>query len=455
MKSAFEEIRLDEYSSATEAAQLGLLLTNKVEEHGHLRDATIGYAFRDDELRRRGKVTVAEAILVERILQSEKRYGRIVKWALLHHILKVETLPDFLILIDRNIWEGMDPEAKLALIDHELCFPGDVEVTGPGVKASSVRRYAGKMVRIETAAGHLLTGTPNHPILTERGWVPLEHLREGDHVVSSRSAERVAVAMSPDEYQVPAAIEKVARACSVRLGGVPEAAHDLNADAAERQIDVVAADGGLLPRVKAPIGKHRPEKDFIRRDGVELRLSRLRHLLDGLFAMMLPAPHLVSASESDGAGGLLLRSGEARLLRSAQAARFDTVLGQDAADDKSADSEGFLQRILGSSPQIALDKIVSVLHIPSFDGHVYNLETTQHWYAANGIIAHNCHCGYQTEDDGETPKLTEDGRYRWTIRGHDVEEFCGVVQRNGLWNEQLAAMARVIIENLSANAEAV
>jgi hypothetical protein len=186
MKTAFDDIRLDEYSVASDAAQLGLLLTNRVEEHAHLQDANIGYVFRDDELRRRGKVIAAEAILVERILQSEKRYGRIVKWALLHHILKVEELPDFLVLIDRNIWSGMEPDAKLALIDHELS-----------------------------------------------------------------------------------------------------------------------------------------------------------------------------------------------------------------------------------------------------------------------------HCFFQTEDDGETPKLTEDGRYRWTIRGHDVEEFCGVVARNGLWNEDLRNMARVIVENLSASAEAV
>lgn len=120
MKTAFDEIRLEEYSPAFEAAQLGMLLINRIEEHSHLRDASVGYAFRDDELRRQGRTIYAEAILVERILQSEKRYGRIVRWALLHHILKVEALPDFLVLIDRNIWEGMDPESKLALIDHEL-----------------------------------------------------------------------------------------------------------------------------------------------------------------------------------------------------------------------------------------------------------------------------------------------------------------------------------------------
>lgn len=117
--SAFDEIREDEYSEAHEAAQLGLLLVNKIEEHGHLRDAAIGYVFRDDALNRRGKVIAAEAIFVERILQSDKRYARLVKWAFLR-ILHTETLPDFIVLIDRNIWAGMSPDEKLALVDHEL-----------------------------------------------------------------------------------------------------------------------------------------------------------------------------------------------------------------------------------------------------------------------------------------------------------------------------------------------
>lgn len=119
MTSAFDEIRADEYSVASEAAQLGMLLINKVEEHAHLQAATVGYVFRDDELRRHGKVIAAECILVERILQADKRWSRLVKWALLR-IMDQPELPDFLVLIDRNLWAGYGPEEKLALIDHEI-----------------------------------------------------------------------------------------------------------------------------------------------------------------------------------------------------------------------------------------------------------------------------------------------------------------------------------------------
>lgn len=119
MKLAFDEIRPDEYSVAHEAAQLGMLLVNKVEEHEHLQSASIVYVFRDDELRRQGRVVDAEAVMVDRILQSDKRWSRLVKWAILR-ITEATELPDFVILIDRNIWSGMDAESKLALIDHEL-----------------------------------------------------------------------------------------------------------------------------------------------------------------------------------------------------------------------------------------------------------------------------------------------------------------------------------------------
>lgn len=119
VKLAFNEIRADEYSEAKEARELGEMLIERVEAHVHLQMATVGYVFRDDELRRRGDVVVAEAILVERILQSEKRYARIVKWAILR-ILGIDDLPTFLVLIDRNIWEGYSIEEKVALVDHEL-----------------------------------------------------------------------------------------------------------------------------------------------------------------------------------------------------------------------------------------------------------------------------------------------------------------------------------------------
>lgn len=116
--TAFDEIHEDEYSEAHEAARIGLFLVNTVPAHAHLHEATIGYLFRDEEIRRGGKVTWASTHLSGLQGASAKYWGRFIEWSL-YRIFGFE--PDFVILIDRNIWGGLTPAQKLALIDHELC----------------------------------------------------------------------------------------------------------------------------------------------------------------------------------------------------------------------------------------------------------------------------------------------------------------------------------------------
>lgn len=60
-----------------------------------------------------------------------------------------------------------------------------------------------------------------------------------------------------------------------------------------------------------------------------------------------------------------------------------------------------------------------------------------------------CHAGQQIDPDTGMPKFTEFGEPKWCIRGHSIEEFHGVVQRHGPWNEHLAAFLRLGIEHLT------
>src|SRR3990167_2134573 len=120
---------------------------------------------------------------------------------------------DFVILLNHEAWNRADfTEAQMnALMDHELCFPAGTTIAGPKVDHAFARLYSGQLIKIRTASGYLLSGTPNHPVLTDRGWVPLALLDEGDYVMCCVDPERMAAAVDPDEYQVPADIEKVAR----------------------------------------------------------------------------------------------------------------------------------------------------------------------------------------------------------------------------------------------------
>lgn len=118
--SAFDEIRSDEYSEAVEARELGTRLIKSNERHAHLRDATVGYLFRDDEVRdHESKVVAGSAHLVSQLIAGAgaKYFGRFAKWALQKEL---GYLPDFLILIDSNLWSGYSDREKHHLINHEL-----------------------------------------------------------------------------------------------------------------------------------------------------------------------------------------------------------------------------------------------------------------------------------------------------------------------------------------------
>lgn len=53
------------------------------------------------------------------------------------------------------------------------------------------------------------------------------------------------------------------------------------------------------------------------------------------------------------------------------------------------------------------------------------------------------HCGQAMDEDGD-PKFTEDGDPVFTMRGHDVEEFVGVVRRYGAHSPALIEMAKAL-----------
>jgi len=122
MKSAFDEIRDDEYAESIEAQTIGSVLVDMVDAHEPLSAATIAFIFRDEEIRDKGKVVAASAHLPRLQGPAAKHWGRFMEWSLVRLLGCVQ--PDFVILIDRNLWEGLDLSQRVAIIDHELCHTG-------------------------------------------------------------------------------------------------------------------------------------------------------------------------------------------------------------------------------------------------------------------------------------------------------------------------------------------
>jgi len=101
-------------------------------------------------------------------------------------------------------------DARGVIPVHPNCLPGDALVSScGGIAGASKRWFDGNLVIIRTASGQQLSSTPNHPVLTERGWVPAHLLNVGDYVV--RNGRGDGKLFGNDEAQdVPARIEDVA-----------------------------------------------------------------------------------------------------------------------------------------------------------------------------------------------------------------------------------------------------
>jgi SPP1 gp7 family putative phage head morphogenesis protein len=68
------------------------------------------------------------------------------------------------------------------------CFTGECKVFSPSaIKTLWRAPYSGDIVRIEVESGDFFCATPNHPILTEYGWVAAGALDEGNHVFHLRN----------------------------------------------------------------------------------------------------------------------------------------------------------------------------------------------------------------------------------------------------------------------------
>ncbi len=331
---------------------------------------------------------------------------------------------------------GIDKPGKILSSEYD-CVIGETLVDSPSrIERAYSRPYSGDLITINTAAGHELTGTPNHPVLTDQGWVGLGFLGEGNYVVSRRLVQNKSSGTNPDVTQGPTPITDVASSLALAQTSRTErhvtVPMDFHGDATDGYVDVVTADGlfhdrfgsaGLDPLFEFQGGGRNLEQPKL--------MSRGAFIHRGVTALAPLVPDLRRQTEfaesfSVGFGVdplLTSRFGSGDELgfprRVVTAGESERLCFGDGSDRDAAGGHFSLQAIhadadaLGGihdphfAADVALDRVVKIRSADGGRGrHVYNLQTGDNWYYTNGIISHNCiYCPEATEltlEDWET-----------------------------------------------------
>ena len=222
--------------------------------------------------------------------------------------------------------ESTIAKAKVRNVAITNCFPGDVRVSA-AARGISRRIYNCPMVDLELTSGHKISGTPNHPVLTQRGWVPLG---EVDHV-----SDRIGRALGKpgetrwvgqDIEDMPPRLDEIYNSAqnSGCIHYVREGSEgDFHGDGSNGDVDIISATGLLRGTDETSFGEHFRQ--------LLLACPDARHL--GLAAQ--GAPHMFPIADDSAATSVLGGERISLSLLDRACAVFASVLGDDVSSDAS------------------------------------------------------------------------------------------------------------------------
>lgn len=315
------------------------------------------------------------------------------------------------------------------------CLLPGTRVAGAFVAASRAR-YSGQAVKLRTADGVTLAVTANHPVLTGRGWIAAQHVRDGDYLLRHAGGVQGLDGAAEDpvppplvagravhNQKMPALVENVFD--TFAAGGVASLSRssplDFHGDARAFQsdVDVVLAyghfpndsdtgglQGGNDVGLAFPVP---PARLSVASGGVRDAVLRRADRS----SRRVPSPTALLRDTFGGVGSGFDRR-PLQPFRVGATARLNLMLDKHPTDDGARDAERFGQRLLALSREIRPDKCIGV-EMFDFTGHVFDLQTPTGWLFANGLVASNCRCAVAeiTIDDArDMGRLDAAGRFK-------------------------------------------
>jgi predicted phage terminase large subunit-like protein len=277
------------------------------------------------------------------------------------------------------------------------CLPGTTTVAlSSELVRASCRPYHGRMVEIATARGHHLAGTPNHPVLSGRGWVALDDLTEADHVFSRSDSDGGSSGgndVDRGDATLREYFETVQAMGATQIA--PASRKDFHGDGQDGQVCVVTANRVLRNGVKAEPPQPLSHLSFSRTDTVlPISLQRNRVGPTEQHRLCLGIAAATPADVTHGCPTVLPGFGTQPVphhpVAGTLTTEHDACLQQVIPDGRRNDAVGASNLLQGRAIVVLPDRIVKIKRNELFRGDVFNLETQDHTFVANGILTHNC-----------------------------------------------------------------
>jgi SPP1 gp7 family putative phage head morphogenesis protein len=389
--------------------------------------------------------------------------------------------------------EGPRPPA------HVNCLTGDSLISAsPGITGASKRWFNGEVIRIKTSSDRKLTCTPNHPILTDKGWVAAGDLNFTHKIACRVGSESMALVGAQDN-NAKASIADVAEAFFADRGvvavPVPISAPDFHGDGANSEVAIVGSYRGLGVKANAEVSERIGNPQFITGNHAAPSLRGF----DLFCHAFLAAPRSIMGFFSQ-AGDFFWRCAiHTRLLLLGSVSWRPAVVGQDFGDyaracaellgnasgpnafvkhsdnllgvdatgrslmisdgghvvslqgpekDGMTDSDLAENILRGNAFNVEFDSLVNLDRV-SFSGHVFNLETVDGYYLADNIVTHNCRSTVIPVTKGNRKRLQERETYQdWLKRqSKAVQDDILGPSRGKLYREGGYSVSRFVDES--------
>jgi len=275
--------------------------------------------------------------------------------------------------------------APLLSVKQWLCVSGDTLVQAPGVTHVSRRWHEGWMIRLRLPHA-TLTLTPEHHVLTGRGWVAAQALDEQDKVFHVAGVDAVGTpGVEHSQPSIKECFDALAGRSLVEQRRTMKVPMDLDGHVASQEVDVVAADSRLRHDLQAACSQALSEFAFQTTD-VQLALLACASPRGQLLGRP-PSPD-VDRAQVGGDTLTLARPLTADEPGFAVGSHIDTGECQLASDGARGHVVGPGDGSQGLPAGVSPCDVLSIEVIPWSD-HVYDLSVTSSWFVANGTIVHN------------------------------------------------------------------